>query len=98
MDGGDPLRTARARAIRRRVVAGRAYRGLQAIIIRHQGEGSLLARALGRDRKGLVSPLLYAAAIPASFFAPWLAGAIYVGVAALWLVPDKRIERALSAQ
>jgi uncharacterized membrane protein len=72
-----------------------AYYVLQGLIIRHQGEGSLLARAIGGDRKGRISPLLYAAAIPASFLAPWLAGAIYVGVAVMWLVPDRRIERAL---
>jgi uncharacterized membrane protein len=75
-----------------------AYFLLQAIIIRHQGEGSLLAKAIGRDRKGLLSPLLYAAAIPASFFVPWIAGAIYVGVALLWLVPDRRIERTIGAR
>jgi uncharacterized membrane protein len=75
--------------------AALAYRLLQRTIIGHQGEASVLARALGRDRKGLVSPLLYAAAIPASFLAPWVAGAIYVGVALLWLVPDRRIERVV---
>ncbi len=74
-----------------------AYFTLQGLIVRHQGAGSLLARAIGRDRKGRLSPWLYAAAIPASFVAPWLAGAIYVGVALLWLVPDKRIERAIGA-
>jgi uncharacterized membrane protein len=75
--------------------AALAYRLLQRTIIGHQGEASVLARALGHDRKGLVSPLLYAAAIPASFLAPWAAGAIYVGVALLWLVPDRRIERVV---
>jgi uncharacterized membrane protein len=77
--------------------AALAYLVLQRTIIGHQGEASVLARAVGRDRKGLVSPLLYAAAIPASFIAPWIAGAIYVGVAAAWLVPDRRIERAVGA-
>lgn len=75
-----------------------AYFTLQGLIVRHQGAGSLLAKAIGRDRKGRVSPLLYAAAIPASFFAPWLAGALYVGVALMWLVPDERIERAIRAE
>ena len=74
-----------------------AYFTLQGLIVRHQGAGSLLAKAIGRDRKGRISPLLYAAAIPASFFAPWLAGAIYVGVALMWLVPDERIERAIGS-
>jgi hypothetical protein len=45
--------------------------------------------------RSFASPLLYALGIAASLFAPWLAGAIYVGVALLWLVPDRRIERAL---
>jgi uncharacterized membrane protein len=72
-----------------------AYSALQGRIIRHQGERSLLARAIGRDRKGRASMLLYAAAIPASFAVPGLAGAIYVGVAAMWLLPDRRIERAI---
>ena len=75
--------------------AALAYVVLQRSIIRHQGDGSMLAKAIGRDRKGLISPLLYAASIPAAFVAPWIAGAIFVGVALLWLVPDRRIERAL---
>jgi uncharacterized membrane protein len=67
----------------------------QAIIARHGGE-SLLAKAVGRDLKGKLSPVLYVIAIFAAFFAPWVAGALYVLVAALWLVPDRRIERALA--
>jgi len=78
--------------------AALAYLVLQRCIIRHQGEGSKLAAALGRDLKGIASPLLYALAIASAFFAPWLAGAIYVGVALAWLVPDRRIERALGAR
>ncbi|HEU4427129.1 MAG TPA: TMEM175 family protein [Myxococcota bacterium] len=78
--------------------AALAYLLLQRRIIRHQGAGSKLAAALGRDVKGIASPLLYALAIAAAFFAPWLAGAIYVGVALLWLVPDRRIERALGVR
>ena len=67
----------------------------QAIIARHGGE-SLLAKAVGRDLKGKLSPVLYVIAIIAAFFVPWVAGALYVLVAALWLVPDRRIERALA--
>jgi uncharacterized membrane protein len=67
----------------------------QAIIVRHGGE-SLLAKAVGRDLKGKLSPVLYVIAIIAAFFVPWVAGALYVLVAALWLVPDRRIERALA--
>jgi uncharacterized membrane protein len=72
-----------------------AYVVLQRAIIRHQGAGSVLAAAVGSDRKGRFSPLLYALAIAASFVVPWIAGALYVGVALLWLVPDRRIERAI---
>jgi uncharacterized membrane protein len=75
--------------------AAAAYFVLQRSIIRHQGAGSLLARAIGRDHKRRVSLALYACAIPASLIAPLLASAIYVGVAVLWLIPDRRIERAL---
>ena len=57
----------------------------------------MLAAAVGRDLKGHASTLLYALAIGASFVAPWLASAIYLGVALLWLVPDRRIERAMRA-
>jgi uncharacterized membrane protein len=60
------------------------------------GRESLLARAVGRDRKGKISPLLYAVAIPAAFWSQWLAGAIYVAVAVMWLVPDQRIERVIA--
>jgi uncharacterized membrane protein len=69
----------------------------QAIIARHGGE-SVLAKAVGGDFKGKISPMLYVIAIIAAFFAPWVAGAIYILVAALWLVPDRRIERALAAR
>jgi len=69
----------------------------QAIIARHGGE-SLLAKAVGRDLKGKLSPVLYVIAIIAAFFVPWVAGALYVLVAALWLVPDRRIERALAGR
>ena len=67
----------------------------QTIIARHGGE-SLLAKAVGRDLKGKLSPVLYVIAIFAAFITPWVAGALYVLVAVLWLVPDRRIERALA--
>ncbi len=72
-----------------------AYYILQQTILRKQGPGSLLATAVGRDLKGKLSPLFYAVAIPAAFFQPWIAGALYVTVALIWLVPDPRIERKL---
>lgn len=77
-------------------MAAVAYRLLQRTIIRSEGEESLLARAIGRDLKGKASPLLYATAILLSFYLPWLAGTIYVIVALLWLIPDRRIERVIT--
>jgi uncharacterized membrane protein len=67
------------------------------LIIRAQGPGSLLRRALGTDLKGRISPVMYLAGIVSSFFVPGLAQAFYVGVALLWLVPDKRIENVLTS-
>jgi uncharacterized membrane protein len=78
------------------LMAAIAYWILQRAIIRQEGRDSVLANALGRDLKGKVSPILYAAAIPAALFEPWIAGAVYLGVALMWLVPDRRIERALA--
>ena len=75
------------------LMAAMAYWNLQRLIIRSQGPNSLLRQAVGGDWKGTVSPLLYAIGIVAALFAPYLAGAIYALVAAIWLVPDKRIER-----
>ena len=72
-----------------------AYYGLQKVIIRAQGPNSTLAAALGGDFKGKISPLLYVAAIGLAFVSPWIACAIYVGVALMWLVPDRRIERTV---
>lgn len=54
---------------------------------------SALARALGRDLKNIVSAILYAAAIPLAFVQAWVADLLYVAVAVMWLVPDRRIER-----
>jgi uncharacterized membrane protein len=72
-----------------------AYYLLQKAIMRTHGERSVLARALGSDIKGKLSPLLYAAAIPLAFFLPWVSMAIYVLLALIWLIPDRRIEHAL---
>ncbi|HEY7577149.1 MAG TPA: TMEM175 family protein [Acetobacteraceae bacterium] len=73
-----------------------AWYVMQTVIIRSQGTGSRLARALGRDIKGKVSPVCYLAAILLSFFDPRFADAVYVLVALMWLIPDRRIERAVS--
>ena len=78
------------------LMAGIAYYILQQTIIRKQGPASLLAVALGRDLKGKLSPVLYAVAIPSAFIDPRIAGALYVAVAMMWLVPDPRIERRLA--
>ena len=72
-----------------------AYRLLQHSIIAIHGRKSLLRRALGKDRKGRASVLIYLVAIGAAFWKPWVAEALYVIVALMWLVPDQRIERAL---
>lgn len=75
--------------------AALAYYVLQQSLIRAEGPHALLRRAVGRDWKGKVSPLLYLAAIALSFRVEALSLAIYALVAALWLVPDRRIEMAL---
>ena len=72
-----------------------AYYLLQRAIVHQQGRHSVLASAIGRDLKGKLSPLLYAAAIVLAFVSPWLSIALYVLVAVLWLIPDRRIERVL---
>jgi uncharacterized membrane protein len=68
---------------------------LQTLIVRAQGKDGLLTRALGADWKGKLSPALYLAGIGASFCVPGLAQAIYLVAALIWLVPDRRIEKAL---
>jgi uncharacterized membrane protein len=77
-------------------MAALAYYILQRAIIAHQGPGSLLAAAVGRDLKGKLSPVCYLAAIGSAFVSTWISNALYLGVALLWLVPDRRIERALA--
>jgi uncharacterized membrane protein len=80
------------------LMAAAAYWVLQRTLIASEGGDSLLARAIGRDRKGNLSLLIYAVAIPLAFFNEWLAETCYVLVALMWLIPDKRIERALAAR
>lgn len=77
-------------------MAASAYWILERAIITEQGPDSLLRAAIGTDTKGKLSLLFYAIAIPSSFFHQWIAGAVYIGVALMWLVPDRRIERALA--
>ena len=72
-----------------------SYYLLQRSIIRTQGVNSTLAQALGRDFKGKVSVVLYAVAILVAFVNVWISNAIYIFVALMWLIPDRRIEKAL---
>jgi uncharacterized membrane protein len=74
-------------------LAGVAYVVLQRVIITSQGPGSVLAAAVGRDMKGKLSAVAYALASPLAFVSPWIAGVIFVGVAMMWIIPDRRIER-----
>ena len=80
------------------LMAAMAYLILQQRIIASQGDKSLLGQAVGRDFKGKVSPVLYVAGIAAAFLHPWLAVAIYTAVALMWLIPDRRIERAIAGK
>jgi uncharacterized membrane protein len=72
-----------------------AFHGLQLAIIRRQHDDPMLARAIGRDLKGKFSPVLYVVGILLAFLDPRIAVAIYVLVALMWLIPDRRIERAI---
>ena len=78
------------------LMAAIAYYILQRTIIAQQGPDSLLAAAIGRDLKGKISPVVYLSAIPLAFVNPWIANGLYALVALMWLVPDRRIERALA--
>jgi uncharacterized membrane protein len=78
------------------LAAAIAYFILQYAIIREQGPGSHLAKAVGGDLKGKISLVLYATAILLAFVHPLIADAIYVFVALMWLVPDRRIEGSLT--
>jgi uncharacterized membrane protein len=73
--------------------AGLSYTTLQTTIIRQQGPGSKLAAAVGRDRKGKLSLLVYLSAIPLAFVEPIISDVLYAVVAAVWLIPDRRIEK-----
>jgi uncharacterized membrane protein len=75
-----------------------AYYILQTMLLRSEGEQSVLRSALGSDVKGKISPLLYCLGIGVSFVDRWIALAVYVGVALMWLVPDRRVERHMSTR
>jgi uncharacterized membrane protein len=75
--------------------SGLAFAMLTRSLVLHHGRESLLAKSIGGDRKGKISVVLYAIAIPLAFVNVWLSGAIYAAVAAMWVVPDPRIERTV---
>jgi TMEM175 potassium channel family protein len=77
------------------LLSGVAYYTLKTAIIVSHGPHSPLKAAVGSDTKGKMSPILYAIAIPMAFVNSWISVAIYVGVALMWLVPDRRIEKHL---
>jgi len=80
------------------LLAATAYSILEWTIIRADGKASVLAQALGRDFKGKISLVAYAAGIGLAFLAPWASQALYAAVALMWLIPDRRIEQALSKE
>ena len=78
------------------LMAAIAYYLLEQAIILAQGPDSILKKAVGRDLKGRLSPVVYILAIGATLVSPWVAVALYVLAALIWLIPDRRIERVLS--
>ena len=72
-----------------------AFTILTVVLVRHEGQLSTLATAIGRDFKGKLSILIYAIAIPLAFYSPVASIGLYVVVAAMWFIPDRRVERAL---
>lgn len=80
------------------LMAAFAYFILQGQIIRNQGKNSLLARAIGSDIKGKLSPVLYIVAIVSCWINVWIAGILYIAVAFMWLIPDRRIEIVFSEE
>jgi uncharacterized membrane protein len=77
------------------LMAAIAYFILQNRIIKNHGPHSILAKAIGRDLKGKISPILYVVAIFSSWVNQWIAGILYLAVALMWLIPDKRIEHII---
>ncbi|MEO7129397.1 MAG: TMEM175 family protein [Rhodoferax sp.] len=80
------------------LMAAIAYWILQQIIIGSQGRDSLLKRAIGGDWKGKASPVLYLTGIATAYWSPWISVSLYVFVALIWLVPDRRIEHVLAGK
>jgi len=78
------------------LLTGAAYMILARLLVKHEGPDSILVRAMGRDTKTIVSLIAYLAAIVAAFFVPCASLALYALVALIWLVPDRRVERAMA--
>jgi uncharacterized membrane protein len=79
------------------VLAGIAYGMLQHAIVREEGPGSTLAAAVGHDRKAKISIAIYAVATLSALLRPWIAAVLYAFATLFWLIPDRRIERAVRA-
>ena len=77
------------------LMAAIAYYLLEQTIIGTQGPDSILKKAIGRDWKGKLSPVLYLVAIVATLYSPWISAAVFVAAALIWLIPDRRIENVL---
>ncbi len=77
--------------------SGVSYNILSRAIAKEEGADSAFAKAVGRDTKGMISAVLYAVAIPLAFVREWISDAIYVIVAMIWLIPDRRMESAVAA-
>ncbi len=78
------------------LMAAISYYILQTIILKIHGKDGTLSKAIGRDIKGKMSPVMYIVAIIFSFYNQWVSAALYVAVALMWLIPDKRIERTIN--
>jgi len=79
------------------LMSGVSYYLFERVLIAHHGKDSRLARAMGKDLKGIVSVLIYVVAIVLAFVNPWVSCALYIFVAIMWFIPDPRIERAAGA-
>lgn len=77
-------------------ITGLAYYILSRALIAHHGADSVIAKAIGRDEKGLRSLFLYTAAIVLAFVSPWVSAGLYIVVAIIWFIPDRRIEEKVS--
>jgi uncharacterized membrane protein len=78
------------------LAASIAYYILVRVLLKTHDKDSTFAKAIGNDLKGKISVVMYLAAIPLAFVQPWLSGALYVGVAAIWLYPDRRFEKLVA--